>query len=121
MSKDDNNFSHFLKTLNSLQGKNHNPFDSRAILSYAYSYDMTAIFGFYEDLITQEVRCPICLQRTKFSTKPSNCEHIFCNYCIKKWSRQSNKCPICRKLFTDLKKIDISSSNVSFQGDLFIK
>ena len=43
-----------------------------------------------------EATCPICMDDTSNNIK-LNCQHIFCNECIKTWlSKQSNTCPICR-------------------------
>ena len=45
-----------------------------------------------------ESTCPICIEDTSNNIK-LNCQHIFCNECIKTWlSKQSNACPICRKI-----------------------
>ena len=41
--------------------------------------------------------CSICFENKKENIK-LNCEHIFCNRCIKKWlTEKSNTCPTCRK------------------------
>jgi len=42
--------------------------------------------------------CIICFNSYK---KPTQifCGHTFCNECIKNWSSQSDKCPICRQSF----------------------
>lgn len=42
--------------------------------------------------------CIICLNSYKKPTKIF-CGHIFCYECIKRWSSQSDKCPICRQNF----------------------
>ena len=114
------NNSSFLRTLNCLKNYNQNPFNNNIDKSSYFLSHITSLFGFYDDNISNEVRCPICLQRSKKSTKPSNCKHIFCNFCIKKWSEISNKCPICRQEFQNLIKVDIHSKLFPFQGDLYI-
>lgn len=41
--------------------------------------------------------CSICFENKKDNIK-LNCEHIYCNRCIKKWlTEKSNTCPTCRK------------------------
>jgi hypothetical protein len=41
--------------------------------------------------------CSICFENMKDNIK-LNCDHIYCNRCIKKWlTEKSNTCPTCRK------------------------
>lgn len=40
--------------------------------------------------------CPICLQDNKGMIK-TDCDHVFCKECIKKWLDNNNSCPCCRK------------------------
>jgi len=41
--------------------------------------------------------CGICFENMKDNIK-LNCDHIYCNRCIKKWlTEKSNTCPTCRK------------------------
>jgi len=42
------------------------------------------------------MKCTICLDQCKTYIK-LKCTHIFHFKCIKKWARESNYCPICRK------------------------
>ena len=42
--------------------------------------------------------CIICFNSYQNPTKIF-CEHTFCYECIMNWSKQSNKCPICRNNF----------------------
>lgn len=42
--------------------------------------------------------CVICFNSYEEPTKIF-CEHTFCLGCIKSWSSQSDKCPICRQTF----------------------
>lgn len=51
---------------------------------------------------------------------PSNCRHVFCNYCLSKWKSQSKKCLICIKEFNNLIKVDIAAELIPFQGELFV-
>lgn len=43
--------------------------------------------------------CPICLNHCVAPSKINNCTHIYCNRCIRKWSKMSSKCPLCRSCF----------------------
>ena len=74
---------------------------------------------FYEDMLDKEVRCPTCLGCVQIATKPINCRHVYCSYCIKKWLKDSNKCNICRVSIKKLVKIDILDDSVDSQSDLF--
>jgi len=49
-------------------------------------------------VFTQEL-CPICSENrtdTGINTTSTLCGHVFCNPCLKKWTKRSNDCPICR-------------------------
>ena len=110
----------FLKVLLKANSSNSNPFQNYFGTSKSFIQDLTSIYGFYEDSIEKEVRCPICLGRTVKATRPSNCRHVFCNYCLKKWYSKSCKCPICRVSYNSLIRVDISDKSISSQGNLFI-
>uniref|UniRef100_A0A6I8RIR2 SR-related CTD-associated factor 11 n=1 Tax=Xenopus tropicalis TaxID=8364 RepID=A0A6I8RIR2_XENTR len=52
-------------------------------------------------------RCPICLNfLRKDVAYPENCYHAFCFTCILKWSETSTSCPVDRKPFHAVIKID---------------
>ena len=70
-------------------------------------------------MLDKEVRCPICLGCVQIATKPINCRHVYCSYYIKKWLKDSNKCPICMVSIKKLVKIDILDDSVDSQSDLF--
>ena len=78
------------------------------------------LFSLYEDELEKEVKCPICFGRTGIAARPSGCKHVFCNNCILKWSQTSNKCPVCRGLFTDILLVNIALPEFNFQGDLYV-
>ncbi|XP_065580125.1 histone-lysine N-methyltransferase EHMT2-like [Artemia franciscana] len=40
--------------------------------------------------------CPICLNELKDPLQTSECKHIFCGYCIKKWLQVNTSCPMDR-------------------------
>lgn len=51
-----------------------------------------------ENLISQFIdKCPICIQSFKKPVILTNCNHLFCKNCIKKWIDSNSICPICRK------------------------
>ncbi len=43
--------------------------------------------------------CAICLENVRKEAKLSGCRHRYCMSCIKRWSKENNKCPQCRKSF----------------------
>ena len=45
--------------------------------------------------------CPICFN--KKCLKSLDCNHNFCNNCLKKWTVTSPSCPICRAEITNRK------------------
>lgn len=46
---------------------------------------------------TELSNCSICFENSEDNIK-LNCDHIYCNRCIKKWlTEKSNTCPTCRK------------------------
>ncbi|XP_018108008.1 protein SCAF11 isoform X2 [Xenopus laevis] len=52
-------------------------------------------------------QCPICLNfMRKDVAFPENCYHAFCFTCILKWSETSTSCPVDRKPFQAVMKID---------------
>ena len=64
-------------------------------------------YGFYnrENVINKDdlfdLTCPICLNILKnpISCSTSNHSHCFCNQCINKYLKDSNKCPMCKNIF----------------------
>jgi hypothetical protein len=45
--------------------------------------------------------CQICLQQLDETKVLLECNHRYCEYCIKEWFVVSNKCPQCKKEFFD--------------------
>lgn len=78
------------------------------------------LFSLYKDELEKEVKYPICLGRTGIAARPSWCKHVFCYNSILKWSQTSNKCPVCRGLFTDILLVNIALPEFNYQGDLYI-
>ena len=50
--------------------------------------------------------CPICLNPCIIPSKINSCMHIYCNKCINKWLKVSNKCPLCRRNFDKINIIN---------------
>ena len=49
--------------------------------------------------------CAICLGTVEKAGKIDSCIHEFCFECILKWSKVTNKCPICTKKFKSIKEV----------------
>jgi hypothetical protein len=45
--------------------------------------------------------CSICLHSFEKMAILDSCMHSFCLNCIKKWAKISNKCPLCKTIFTN--------------------
>ncbi|ETE59653.1 hypothetical protein L345_14616, partial [Ophiophagus hannah] len=68
-------------------------------------------------LSDEDYRCPICLnclaeQEVGF---PENCNHIFCMACILKWAETRASCPMDRKQFKAVYKLNTSEDSVKVQ------
>jgi hypothetical protein len=109
----------FLFNLERNRTISHNPFLKNQIKENTYESFTFSPFGFYEDLCEKEVRCPICLGRVSVASKPDKCWHTFCNYCLEKWHKKSDKCPICRQIFHKIELTDITNEEISEQLDIF--
>lgn len=48
-----------------------------------------------------EMQCSICSEMFIKATT-LNCSHTFCKYCIEKWKKTENICPICRTKITSM-------------------
>lgn len=58
--------------------------------------------------------CPICLdefKNLKSICTPNNCAHKFCFNCLRIWAANHITCPVCRKTFSALNKIEKISLN----------
>ena len=56
--------------------------------------------------------CSICMEdRYKRRMTKLECGHYFCKSCIKKWAKQQNTCPQCRKRFTRLGSQPVEETN----------
>ncbi|XP_039211246.1 protein SCAF11 isoform X2 [Crotalus tigris] len=68
-------------------------------------------------LSNEDARCPICLnclveQEVGF---PENCNHIFCLTCILKWAEIRASCPVDRKQFKVVYKLNTSEDSVKVE------
>ncbi|CAH1962860.1 unnamed protein product [Acanthoscelides obtectus] len=54
----------------------------------------------YEEM-EDEMMCSICSDMF-FKAVTLNCAHTFCKYCIEKWKKNRNICPICRAKITTM-------------------
>ena len=93
----------------------HNPFQTeyfKPIKNYAYPKN-----GKYKE--EKIVRCPICLGNVMTQVRPDRCRHIFCLYCLLKWSESSSLCPCCKQEFSTYVKIKIDEPWVENQGLIF--
>ncbi|XP_053214308.1 putative uncharacterized protein DDB_G0277255 [Panonychus citri] len=46
--------------------------------------------------------CYICLCELTDPCYADGCLHIFCTPCLSQWSKQSNRCPVCRTTFNNI-------------------
>ncbi|XP_065207174.1 uncharacterized protein LOC135836327 isoform X2 [Planococcus citri] len=47
------------------------------------------------DLMEKEFSCSICGEMLIESTV-TNCNHVFCSFCLQEWKKKQKKCPFCR-------------------------
>lgn len=60
--------------------------------------------------------CTICLNQIKQPAVITVCLHAYCTDCIRKWSNQKRKCPLCNAQFTSLfVEIDLGSKTYRTQ------
>jgi len=51
--------------------------------------------------------CAICLDGLNSdAAKLKECEHSFCFDCIKQWAGVTNKCPLCKAVFSQIVRLD---------------
>ena len=55
--------------------------------------------------------CCICLDTITVRGKLDSCDHRYCFDCIKRWAKETNQCPQCKKRFTTLEKTVEGSDN----------
>jgi hypothetical protein len=61
-----------------------------------------------EEVATAEVEekeCTICLDKVTKGGGIDSCIHIFCFECILKWSKVTNKCPVCSQKFKNITEL----------------
>ncbi|KAJ9469377.1 PHD and RING finger domain-containing protein [Diplonema papillatum] len=50
--------------------------------------------------------CVICQDEISFPCGSLPCRHAFCYDCISQWTKRSNVCPVCKRRFSRLKKLN---------------
>ncbi|KAJ0802221.1 putative transcription factor C2H2 family [Helianthus annuus] len=58
--------------------------------------------------------CSICLSKIEEAAVITACLHAYCTHCIRRWSNQKRKCPLCNAQFASL-FVDIDRSCLSFR------
>lgn len=56
------------------------------------------------DSDNESEKCPICFDKFRLQEVgcPESCDHSFCAVCIQEWAKNSNTCPVDRKLFNSI-------------------
>ena len=54
--------------------------------------------------VTDQESCTICLDKLTKTKGKLPCGHEFCFSCIERWSKETNKCPLCKKRFKTIQK-----------------
>ena len=54
--------------------------------------------------VTDQASCSICLDELTKTKGKLPCGHEFCFSCIERWSKETNKCPLCKKRFDTIQK-----------------
>jgi hypothetical protein len=61
---------------------------------------------FYDRVLTpikdNTTECPVCMEHGDLVS--TNCEHVFCNNCIRTWLDKKPSCPLCRNLILSYSK-----------------
>jgi hypothetical protein len=50
----------------------------------------------------EDPNCPVCLNRVQERAYTNSCLHEFCFPCIQEWSRNHNRCPVCREFYANI-------------------
>lgn len=71
-----------------------------------------------DDASTDDDICPICYTETDFAEQTfTQCGHMFCTTCLRKWLKSSNTCPLCRKEDPTRMDSDSDLSSYEFHSD----
>lgn len=54
--------------------------------------------------VTDQESCSICLDELTKTKGKLPCGHEFCFSCIERWSKETNKCPLCKARFETIQK-----------------
>lgn len=52
-------------------------------------------------------KCAICLDKVTTQGVLDKCKHLFCFDCIIAWAEKENTCPLCKKRFHGVSKLDV--------------
>ena len=109
------NYNYMLSFL-SKPSSGSNPFAFSSKLNQKFIYPKEDSIIYKEEKL---VRCPICLASVLSPVRLNCCFHIYCKICIEKWKKNNNKCPLCKRLFKSLIKINLNEDWVEDQAELF--
>ena len=60
--------------------------------------------------------CVICMEVPKSLGTIACCDHVFCSACILKWSKVTNKCPVCKRVFNEVTTVPPPTTAVAGKG-----
>jgi hypothetical protein len=55
-------------------------------------------------------QCSICLERPSSEARIDGCDHTFCLECIDAWAKTTNKCPLCKSEFVQIRRVGVPAS-----------
>ncbi|KAF8782689.1 E3 ubiquitin-protein ligase RNF126 like protein [Argiope bruennichi] len=68
--------------------------------------------------IPTEYKCPICLDSSGWKKmKNLPCSHAFHQSCVNTWLKKSKRCPLCRKVNTYPKTVQVPANNIQESND----
>mmetsp|Transcript_17873 Transcript_17873/g.29883 ORF Transcript_17873/g.29883 Transcript_17873/m.29883 type:complete len:340 (+) Transcript_17873:58-1077(+) len=53
-----------------------------------------------EEKSEEKAECVICFEPPTKRGTINCCDHVFCSECILQWSKVTNKCPVCKRVFS---------------------
>lgn len=55
----------------------------------------------------------ICLQEIRSRGMLPCCSHEFCYVCILEWSKVTNECPLCKRIFHEIQVVNVSENEMN--------
>lgn len=52
----------------------------------------------------------MCLERRSNEARIDGCAHTFCLECIDAWAKTTNRCPLCKREFTQIRRVGVPES-----------